>query len=50
MKTSGTEDPHMNPCNYIHLIFYKGDKNIQWRKDSLLTNVAEKIKYLHAEN
>jgi hypothetical protein len=25
----------MNPHNYTHLIFYKGAKNIQWRKKSL---------------
>jgi hypothetical protein len=24
----------MNPHSYSHLIFDKGDKNIQWRKDS----------------
>jgi hypothetical protein len=29
------EDPDMNPYNYTHLIFGKGTKNIQWRKDSL---------------
>jgi hypothetical protein len=29
------EDPCTNPCNYARLIFYKGAKNIQWRKDSL---------------
>jgi hypothetical protein len=25
----------MNPHNYTHLIFDKGTKNIQWRKESL---------------
>jgi hypothetical protein len=29
------KDPDMNPHNYAHLIFEKGTKNIQWRKDSL---------------
>jgi hypothetical protein len=29
------EDPDMNPHSYAHLIFDKGAKNIQWRKDSL---------------
>jgi hypothetical protein len=27
--------PDMNPHNYAYLIFDKGAKNIQWRKDSL---------------
>ena len=29
------ESPKINPCTCGHLIFYKGDKNIQWRKDNL---------------
>jgi hypothetical protein len=29
------EDLNMNPHNYTLLIFDKGAKNIQWRKDSL---------------
>jgi hypothetical protein len=29
------EDPDMNPHSYTYLIFDKGPKNIQWRKDSL---------------
>jgi hypothetical protein len=31
------EDPDMSPHSYTHLIFGKGAKNIQWRKDSLFS-------------
>ena len=29
------EIPRINPCTYGHLIFNKGAKNMQWKKDNL---------------
>jgi hypothetical protein len=61
-----TEDLDMNPHSYVYFIFDKGNKNIQWIKDSLFNkwcwekwlsacrklklNGAGKSGYLPAEN
>jgi len=34
-KWNKTKSPEINPCTCGHLIFDKGGKNIQWRKDNL---------------
>ena len=33
------ESPEINPHTYVYLIFDKGGKNIQWRKDNVLNSV-----------
>ena len=42
MAQNDCNHPVINPCTYGHLIFDKGSKNIQWRKDNLLTSGAGK--------
>jgi hypothetical protein len=34
------EDPEMNPHTYFHLIFDKGAKTIQWKKDSIFNTLC----------
>ena len=41
------ESPEINSHIYVHLVFDKGGKNIQWRKDNLFSSGGGKTGQLH---
>ena len=44
------EIPEINPSTYGHLIFDKGGKNIQWRKDNLFNKQSTTCKRMKLEH
>jgi hypothetical protein len=50
IKTSGREDPDMNPHNYANLSLTRHQKHDDGEKTASSTNVAGKSGHLPAEN
>ena len=43
------KNPEINPCTSVQLMYNKGGKNIQWKKNSFFNKWAGKTGQLHVK-